>query len=344
MPKISPLSVWLARLVRSRKLADAPDYGSWWNLAASDRAGAYATTYVADNEADYRSRGWNGDANSFGARQFIEMARLDEHSRVLEIGCGAARVGREMAPHVAEWHGADISENMLAHARQRTVGQKNIHYHLLTSVSLGEFQYLLESRRVLRPKGYAFFDTWNLLHPDTYRQWRGIQRDNTGMGKSRGRIQFCTAAELRCYLDDAGFEIVRLDEDKLLRVFCRKRASNVHEHDDGLAPFGYVDEPRNELLLERSLSVRGWVLDDVRSVEVRADGELSLGHATLGDPRPDVAAVFPRYPAAAACGYHLDAPCDRLSPGHHTLQVLATDGSGHQTDLAGNYLGFSIQG
>jgi len=356
---------WIAGLVGSRKSASPPDYKTWWNTASEDRAGAYATTYVTDDETDYRSRGLNGDANTFGAKQLIEMAHLDRTSRVLEIGCGAARVGREFASHVAEWHGADISENMLAFARQRTAGISNVHLHTLASVGLpgfaGEsfdfvycttvfmhldkedlFEYLLESRRVLRPRGYAFFDTWNLLHPDTYRQWRSNQRANTGFTKSRGRIQFCTAPELRLYLEDAGFEILRLDEDKLLRAFCRKAETTALVRGDGLPPFGCVDGPRNEGTIEGPLSVWGWALDAVRSIEVRLDLSTSLGSAALGDPRPDVAPLFPRYPGAAACGYHLEIPAERLPPGHHTLQVIATDEDGRQTDLAGIYRAFNV--
>jgi ubiquinone/menaquinone biosynthesis C-methylase UbiE len=351
------------RLARERGSAT---YSTWWNAASASRAGAYATTYVADDETDYRSRGWNGDANSFGAKQFIEMAELGPTSRVLEIGCGAARVGREMAAKVGEWHGADISSNMLAFARQRTEGLPNVFLHQLGEPNLAGFadesfdfvyattvfmhldkedifQYLIDARRVLRAGGYAFFDTWNLLNPDTYRQWRSIQRDNAGMKKSRGRIQFSTAAEWRAYLDDAGFEILRLDEEKLLRVLCRRTPIHLHDPNDGLAPFGYVDEPRNESKHRQVLVVRGWVLDDVERIEAALDGCHPLGTCGVGLPRPDVAPLFPRYPGAGACGYELRVPLEEVAPGHHTLQVRATDRSGRTTGLSGEYLGLTIE-
>jgi hypothetical protein len=151
-----------------------------------------------------------------------------------------------------------------------------------------------------------------------------------------------SAPELAQYLDDAGFEVLRLDQDKLLRAFCRKVPTRVFEHRDGLAPFGYVDGPRNESTVSGPLKVWRWALDAVKSVEVYVDSASSLGAAALGAPRPDVAPLFPRYTGAATCGFHLEAPHAELAPGHHTLQVIATDEDGSQTDLAGNYLGFSV--
>lgn len=359
----------MSLLTRWRKPARptvAATYKTWWDQAGATQDGMYATTYVVDNEVDYRSRGLNGDANSFGARQFIEIAGLDRSSRVLEIGCGSARVGREMAPHVAEWHGADIAESMLEFARKRTEGLANVHLHRLEDVSLAEFrddsldfvysttvfmhldkedlfQYLVEAHRVLRPGGVAYFDTWNLLNPDTYRQWRSSQSANHGQKKSRGRIQFTTAEELRAYLDDVGFEVLRFDEDKLLRVYCTKVPVRLHAPDDGLAPFGYVDLPRNEELVQRELRVWGWVLDDVRTIEVILDRDRKLGTASTGLDRPDVAPLFPRYPTAAQCGYSATISLDGVEPGRHTVQVVAVDGSGRRTDLAGVHLGITVE-
>lgn len=342
-------------------------YKDWWTASSANENGAYSTTYVADNETDYRSRGWNGDANSYGARQLIEMAGLTSASRVLEVGCGMARVGREMAPRVGEWHGADISANMLEFARTRTSHLANVHLYELSDVSLRAFadasfdfvyittvlmhldkedvyQYLLESHRILKPGAMAFFDTWNLLHPDTHRIWRAIQADNVGTAKLRGRIQFSTASELRRNLDEVGFDLVQFDEDRLLRVFARRRERNAHEPADGHAPFGCVDNPRNEASISGNLEVWGWVLDAVDSVEIRLDGDRSLGRAQLGLPREDVAALFPRYTDAATCGFAVSLPVAGLPKGHHTIQVIARDRDGVETDLCGNHRGLTIAG
>ncbi|MBZ5587922.1 MAG: methyltransferase domain-containing protein [Acidobacteriia bacterium] len=353
---------WISRLRLSGRAAEA-NYGSWWNAIASTREGAYALTYVVDDEEDYRTRGWYGDANSFGAKQLLEMGSVGRESRVLEIGCGMARIGREMAPHVREWHGADISKNMLHLARERTEGMDNVFLHELPDVSLGLFadesfdfvyativfmhldkedlfQYLVEARRVLKPDRFAYFDTWNLLHPDTYRQWRRTQESNIGSHKVRGRIQFATPVELRSYLEDVGFDVLRLDDDKLLRALCRRGPVRSHEPDDGRPPFGYIDVPRNGGTVRGELHVEGWALDDIERIEVFLDGSQRLGEAQLGRPRPDVAEAFPRYSRSASCGFVLDVGGTSPPSGRHTLQVVATDAHGAATDLAGNYRTF----
>lgn len=344
---------------------DGAGYREWWDKAAESWDRAKDTTYVVDDETDYRSRGLNGDANSPGALQLVEFGRLGPASSVLEIGCGAARIGREMAPLVGEWHGADISPKMLEHAREWTAGLTNVFLHELSGVRLEGledasfdfiyantvfmhldkedlYQYLLESHRVLKAGGRAYFDTWNLLHPDTYRLWLESQAGNRGTGKVRGRIQFSTAPELKRYLQEAGFDILQFDEDRLLRAFCVKSAICRWEDEDDWPPFGCVDGPRNESTISGDLEITGWVLDRVVRVEVRLDGSRLLGEATLGLPRPDVGAKFPRYPEADRCGYVLRVPHNALRAGQHSLQVIATDSKGRSADLAGYHLGIVV--
>ncbi len=340
-------------------------YGSYWGPAGEQESSALATTYVTSSEADYVARGRWGDANSFGAETLVGLAGLDRSSRVLEIGCGMARVGREMAPLVGEWHGADISAGMLERAARRTAHLANVVLHPLGEDGLTSFadasfdfvyattvfmhldkedlfQYLVEMRRVLKDGRMAFFDTWNLAHPDTYRQWRQSQHHNQAGRKSPGRIQFSTAAEIRCYLDDLGWEPVRVDEDRLLRVLCRKGAVRPHEPDDGLPPFGCVDFPPNAAELPGSVGVWGWALDAVERVELVVDGTRSAGTSPLDVPRPDVAPLFPRYPGAATCGFRIELDLRDLEPGLHTLQAIAIDRNGKRTDLSGQHRCFSV--
>jgi ubiquinone/menaquinone biosynthesis C-methylase UbiE len=341
------------------------DYKSWWNQAAQTPEQARISTYTPDEE-DYRSRGWYGDANSLGARDYLEVARLDKTSRVLEIGCGMARVGREMAPHVGEWHGVDISGRMLYYARQRTKHLPNVYLYELHGISLDLFpdetfdfvyattvlthldkedlyQYLIETHRVIKKGKMVFFDIWNLMHPDTYRIWRQNQSRNYGDGKFRGRIQFATACELKRYLEEIGFEIIRFDEERLLRVVCQKSEQALHVPDDHHPPFGYIDWPQNESRVRSRLHVEGWVLDAIECIDVYLDHEHYVGSAYYGDSRPDVGTLFPRYPDASQSGYHLEIPLENYSNGYHTLQVIAIDRHGNRVDLAGNHLGFTIE-
>ena len=240
---------------------------------------------------------------------------------------------------------------MLARARERLDGLTNVQLYELSDVSLARFadvsfdfvyattvlmhldkedlyQYVLEAWRILKPGGWAFFDTWNLLHPDTYRMWEQSQRDNVGASKTRGRIQFSTAAEIRKYLESAGFSVERLDEDRLIRAFARRGPEPLANPDDGLAPFGVVDSPRNASVLKGDLQVWGWAMDDVDRVEVFLDGNRSLGVAACGTARPDLVPLFPRYPGAASAGFGLTVPAAEIPTGEHKLQVRVRDRQG----------------
>lgn len=344
-------------------MADDATYRAWWDRAALTLEEARLQTYCVLGEEDFASRGLNGDVNTYGARQYAAIADLHRHSRVLEVGCGIARVGRELAPFVGEWHGVDISERMLAFACERTRHLPNVHLHLLEETGLSMFPdsrfdfvycttllmqldkedvygYMREARRVLRSGGLFFCDAWNLMHPDTFRLFRETQAANVGDRKSRGRHQYSTASELGRYLDEAGFAVLRLDEGRLLRALCRRRDRNVHEPDDGLPPFGYVTTPGSEDRVRGPLVLDGWALDVVECVEFVLDGTNGLPAAAVGVARADVAALFPRYADAGRCGFHMEVPDVPLGP--HLLGAVAVDRNGLRTDLVGPHLAFLI--
>src|SRR6266699_1744323 len=68
-----------------------------------------------------------------------QLLAITKEDKVLEIGCGVACIGREIAPFCAEWHGTDISGNMLTHAAKRLEGVPNAYLHELPSSDLGIF-------------------------------------------------------------------------------------------------------------------------------------------------------------------------------------------------------------
>ena len=338
-------------------------YRGWWDGASATMADAYASTIAPTHEAEYRARGWHGDDNGIGAKQLVAMAGLTTADRVLEIGCGIARTGRELAPHVAEWHGADISPNMLAHAAERTAGLPNVKFHLVGGPGEADglgclpdgaytfvyctivfmhldkedlFEYLKQAHRLLAPGGRAYFDTWNVLHPDVLRIWR--QASRTGDAKPRGRIQTCCPDEFRLYLEEAGFDIVDFHpDDRLVGAFCRRRdAGAAPVADDGRAPFGYVGVPANLAPVARNgvVVVEGWALDGVARVTAKL-GDLPEAEATLGLPWPGIAELFPRYPGARAAGWRAELNTAGLAAGVHELVVTATDGAGRVGTLTG---------
>lgn len=60
------------------------------------------------------------------AEWLVEAGYARPESRVLQIGCGAARIERHLAPRVAEVVGVDISQEMIARGLARTAGLANV--------------------------------------------------------------------------------------------------------------------------------------------------------------------------------------------------------------------------
>ncbi len=84
----------------------------------------------------------------------------------------------------------------------------------------------------------------------------------------------------------------------------------------------------NTLLPGGTLLVSGWAVDTdsgapVGEVVVNVDG-MFLGKATLGQPRSDIANYYKR-PDFLNSGWSLSAPIGNLTPGNHTVSVVAYD-------------------
>src|SRR5207253_973524 len=144
-----------------------------------------------EEEEEIRS---NGAHTAAFLRSVLQIT--PEH-KVLEIGCGVARIGRELAPSCGEWHGVDISGNMIRHARERTKDIPNVFLHELPESNLSIFPdnffnsvyssivfmhlekpdvfiYLRDAYRVLKPGGKAYFDTYNILSPGGWQEFLKI--------------------------------------------------------------------------------------------------------------------------------------------------------------------------
>jgi SAM-dependent methyltransferase len=387
----------MIRMFRRLRQALAPrsssqTYGEWWGQAALTLRQARITTIDDLSEEQYQMRGLRGDANSPGALKILEWTQTaaDRKARVLELGCGIARLGREMAPFVAEWHGLDISATMVDHARARTAHLPNVQIHHLTTTApellpyqpwaaepfdmvystvvlmhLDKedlFAYLRSLLCLLKPGGRAYFDTWNIIHPDTFRIWK--ESSVTGDSKPRGRMQCSSPDEFCLYLHKAGFVVERLDRhERLIRAVVRRPTDSAAVHSpyptdtpldltsgrtragDSFAPFGYVTFPGpGDRVKESSFAISGWVLDRVERVSITAKALASDGRetgvirtleATLGGSRPEIPDHFPGYSQADLSGWDATMNLEGFAPGEVRLEVVATDSEGASTDLAG---------
>ena len=207
------------------------DYKQIWNNLSTnlDDASFHVCCLKGDDEDEIRR---NGALTAAFLRDVLCIKPAD---KVLEIGCGVGRIGRELAPYCGEWHGTDISGNMLEYAAKRTAGISNIYYHELPDNTLrifpdntfdcvyssivfmhldkpDVFTYMKEAYRVLKPGGRAYFDTYNLLGPGGWEQFLQILATYPPGSVRPGHIsQFSTPQEIQKFMDEAGYDWIRVD-------------------------------------------------------------------------------------------------------------------------------------
>lgn len=118
--------------------------------------------------------------------------------RALEIGCGPGRLLKPMSQRFGEVHGVDVSDEMIAIARQRLKSIPHAHAHAGSGADLKQFadesfdfiysyavfqhipekavvlSYLAEAARVLKPGGLMRFQVSNLAaERNTETTWHG---------------------------------------------------------------------------------------------------------------------------------------------------------------------------
>jgi len=202
-------------------------YKQFWNDKAATPESALAAVDGSASEDVVRITG------QFTAHQVATALDLSEDDRVLELGCGVGRIGRELAPRCAHWTGTDISERMLDHARERLAEFEHTAFHQLERTRLDMLEddsldkaysvavlchmdkedlylYLRELARCLRPGGLVYVETWNLAHPIGWKRWEyevaTWHRSDQGRRKDVARNQFCTPDEFLLYVEKAGLE------------------------------------------------------------------------------------------------------------------------------------------
>lgn len=229
----------------------------WNNLSASFNDAAFYVCCI-DDEDEIRK---NGAITSEFLRSVLQIGPED---KVLEIGCGVARIGKELAPHCKEWHGVDISGNMIRHARERAADVPNIYLHELPDNSLSifpdesfdcvyativfmhldkmdMFTYMREAFRVLKIGGRAYFDTYNLLAPDGWREFvKTLQL--YPYGTRVGHLsQFSCPEEMTKFMEEAGFDSVHIDgSNPQLVVALGVKQKSYEKPPETVVPVGQV--------------------------------------------------------------------------------------------------------
>jgi SAM-dependent methyltransferase len=201
-------------------------YGQVWDeISQTESAARVAVSGTADDQEWARS----GEATAGDIRTLAAVTATDD---VLEIGCGAGRVGRFLAPHCRHWTGADVSPNMLRHAAESLKDLANVSTVRLNGYDLGgvadgsldvvyctgvfmhldeweRYRYVLDARRVLRRGGRLYVDNFNLLEPEGWALF--MEHFRMDPSKRPANVsRHSTPQELQRYLEQAGYTDVRL--------------------------------------------------------------------------------------------------------------------------------------
>jgi ubiquinone/menaquinone biosynthesis C-methylase UbiE len=204
------------------------NYGAVWNAPEVSGSIDSARTSVAGT-TDVREYERSGDAT---ASDIVDLAQVAPTDRVLEIGCGTGRIGVKLAPRCGHWIGADVSANMLAHAREALRGRDNVSFLPLNGVDLSgvasdsldvaycsgvfmhldewdRYRYVVEARRVLKAGGRVYFDNFNLRSDEGWRLFEDLYEMEPA-ARPANISRSSTPEELLTYAERAGFADVRV--------------------------------------------------------------------------------------------------------------------------------------
>jgi ubiquinone/menaquinone biosynthesis C-methylase UbiE len=207
------------------------DYKATWDAAAVDVDSAKLAVSGYTDEDEYTRTALE---NVELLQQLVGVGPDDE---ILEIGCGVGRVGAELAPLCKRWVGADVSANMLSHARDRLRGFDNVElvelsgwdlapvpsesldvvYCTVVFMHLDEWErysYVCEAMRVLRPGGRFYVDNFNLLSDPGWEFFMAMKENHHPLLRPPNISKSSTPDEIRTYLERAGFDEIKVSSGK----------------------------------------------------------------------------------------------------------------------------------
>ncbi len=232
-------SLPVRRLTAVPKMLARQQYGAVWDGEVHNRDSARVAVAGYSDDAEWQRSGADT------ARSVRERLQLDARDVVLEIGCGAARVGVHLAPHVRTWIGCDVSSQMLKFAREALGDRDNVRLHRLNGYDLygiesssvdavyctavfmhleewDRYRYVTEAARVLRPGGRLYVDNFELTSRDGWQLFLDMAALDPAV-RPPNVSKASTERELTWYVEQAGLTVADVDRgDLFVTVIGRK--------------------------------------------------------------------------------------------------------------------------
>ena len=205
------------------------DYkATWTNLSSDFDKAVRHVTGTATEEELLKS-------GTYDANRIIKHTQTTKTDEVLEIGCGVGRIGSEYSNHCKTWTGADISPNMLQFANKRLQNKENVDLKELTGCDLSIFEdnsfdviycsvvfmhldewdryhYITEAYRVLKSKGRAYFDNFNLQSKEGWKTF--IDHKKIPSHSRPAHIsKSSTQNEFQAYFENSAFDTFKITSD-----------------------------------------------------------------------------------------------------------------------------------
>jgi len=223
-------------------VADRREYGRVWDSVAQTRSDAMKAVAGHDSDGE-----WDRTGRST-AEDIVAETSLSAADTVLDIGCGAGRVGVHLAPRCRRWIGADVSREMLGHTRAALGSAGNVELVHLTGDGLpasldgtidvvycttvfmhleewDRYRYIQGAFRVLKPGGRLYVDSFSLLSEDGWALFEQMARLPPAE-RPPHISKASTPQELQTFVEKAGFEAIRVRGGQLfVTVIARKPIS-----------------------------------------------------------------------------------------------------------------------